>query len=64
MLVLNRFVRLALLTPVLVNALAFHIGFECTGLRMTLVFAALEIYRSWIYHSKTHRRMLAARVSI
>lgn len=63
-LVINRFVplALALLAPFLVNSLAFHIFLERSGLPMSCIFAAFEIYLAWCYRN-AYRPMLAARVS-
>jgi hypothetical protein len=49
LLVVNRFVPLALVLfgPFIVNALAFHVVLEPTGLPMTCVFAALWLYLAW-----------------
>lgn len=51
LLVLNRFVPLALLllAPFLVNSLCFHVFLERSGLPMALVFVALELYLAWVY---------------
>jgi hypothetical protein len=64
MLVLNRFVplALALFAPFIVNSIAFHLCLEHTGLPMSGVFLALELYLAWAYR-KAYRTMLAARVS-
>jgi hypothetical protein len=62
LLVANRFVPLALvlLAPFLVNALAFHAFLEHSGLPMTAVFAALEVYLAWSYRA-AYRPLLTAR---
>jgi hypothetical protein len=62
LLVTNRFVplALALLAPFLVNALAFHVFLERSGLPLTLVFAALELYLAWAYRA-AYRPLFAAR---
>lgn len=51
LLLANRFVPLALvlLAPFLVNAVAFHLALEPSGLPPTLVFLALEIALAWHY---------------
>jgi len=53
LLVLNRFVPLALLllAPFFVNSLAFHIVLEHSGLPMAAVFAAFELYLAWVYRA-------------
>ena len=45
----------------LVNSILFHIFLEHTGLPMSAVFLALELYLAWSYRS-AYRTMLAARV--
>ncbi|HEY4247016.1 MAG TPA: DoxX family membrane protein [Lacunisphaera sp.] len=62
-LVSNRFVplALALFAPFMVNSLAFHGFLEHSGLPMSIVFAALELYLAWSYRA-AYRPMLAARV--
>jgi uncharacterized membrane protein YphA (DoxX/SURF4 family) len=64
LLVANRFVplALALLAPFLVNSVAFHLVLEPSGLVMSLVFCALELYLVWAYRA-AFRPMLAARVT-
>ena len=63
-LVTNRFVplALALFAPFMVNSILFHIFLEHSGLPMSVVFLALELYLAWSYRS-AYRSMLAARVS-
>ena len=63
LLLVNRFVplALALLAPFLVNSVAFHIFLEPSGLPMTLVFVAFELYLAWAYRN-AFRPMLAAKV--
>jgi hypothetical protein len=63
LLLINRFVplALALLAPFLVNSVAFHIFLEPSGLPMTLVFVAFELYLAWAYRN-AFRPMLAAKV--
>jgi uncharacterized membrane protein YphA (DoxX/SURF4 family) len=53
LLLLNRFVPLALvlIAPFLVNALAFHLFLEPSGLGMTMVFVVFELYLAWIYRA-------------
>ncbi|MEO6875798.1 MAG: DoxX family protein [Opitutaceae bacterium] len=62
-LVFNRFVplALALFAPFMVNSILFHVFLEHTGLPMSLVFLALELFLAWSYRS-AFRSMLAARV--
>ena len=64
MLVTNRFVPLALafFAPFMVNSILFHACFEHTGLPMSFVFLALELYLAWSYRS-AYRPMLATRVT-
>jgi uncharacterized membrane protein YphA (DoxX/SURF4 family) len=58
----NRFVPLALvlLAPFLVNALAFHVFLERSGLPIVLVMMALGLYLAWQYRAAYHS-ILAAR---
>jgi hypothetical protein len=60
----NRFVplALALFAPFIVNSIAFHVCLEHTGLPMSVVFLALEVYLAWSYRS-AYRSVLTARVS-
>jgi len=53
LLLVNRFVPLAivLLAPFLVNAMAFHIFLEHTGLPFVSVFVLLELYLAWQYRN-------------
>jgi hypothetical protein len=62
LLLANRFVplALALIAPFLVNALAFHIVLERSGLPFVLVFVALELALAWAYRG-AFRPMLAMR---
>ena len=64
MLVTNRFVplALALFAPFIVNSILFHIFLEHTGLPMSAVFLALELYLVWSYRS-AYRTVLTARAS-
>lgn len=60
----NRFVplALALLAPVLVNIVAFHVVLAPGGLGIALVLLGLELYLAWAYRD-AYKPMLAARVS-
>jgi len=51
LLVINRLVPLALVlfAPFIVNAMAFHIFLEHTGLPIAAVFLLLELYLAWQY---------------
>ena len=62
LLLLNRFVplALALLAPVIVNIVAFHIFLAPSGLGLALVVFALELYLAWAYRS-SYRSMLNPR---
>jgi uncharacterized membrane protein YphA (DoxX/SURF4 family) len=62
LLLLNRFVplALALLAPVIVNIVAFHIFLAPSGLGLALVVLALELYLAWAYRS-SYRSMLNPR---
>lgn len=53
LLVLNRYVPLALVlfAPFIVNAMAFHVFLERSGLPMATVFFALELYLAWHYRA-------------
>jgi len=53
LLVINRFVPLALLllAPFFLNSVLFHVFLERTGLPMSLVFTALELYLAWAYRA-------------
>jgi hypothetical protein len=64
LLLLNRFVplALALIAPVMVNIVAFHLFIEPSGLPVALVFLALELYLAWSYR-KAFLPMLAARTA-
>jgi len=63
LLLTNRFVplALALFAPFIVNSFAFHVFLERSGLPMTCVFVALELYLAWCYRD-AYRTMLAAKV--
>lgn len=60
----NRFAALALvvLTPFLVNALAFHLVLEQSGLPVVAVFIALTAYLAWV-HRAAYRPILRARLT-
>lgn len=64
LLLLNRFVplALALIAPVVVNIVAFHAFLAPSGLPMTLVILALELYLAWAYRN-SYRPMLAMRTT-
>lgn len=51
LLLANRFVPLALVlfAPFIVNAMAFHIFLEHTGLPIAAIFLLLELYLAWQY---------------
>jgi membrane protein implicated in regulation of membrane protease activity len=58
----NRFVplALALIAPVVVNILAFHLFLAPSGLALAFLVLVLEIYLAWAYRA-AFRPMLAAR---
>lgn len=62
LLVVNRFVplALALLAPIVVNIIAFHIFLVPSGFPPALVMLAVEIYLAWRYRN-AYRPMLAMR---
>ncbi len=62
LLLLNRFVplALALLAPVVVNIVAFHVFLESSGLVIALVVLILELYLAWAYRN-AFRPMLTPR---
>ena len=64
LLVLNRFVPLALLllAPFLVNSVCFHLFLERSGLPMALVFVALELYLAWV-HRAAYRTLFVSRAA-
>jgi hypothetical protein len=64
LLVANRFVPLALVlfAPFIVNAVAFHVFLEHSGLPMAAVFAGLELYLAWV-HRAAWRPLLTARAT-
>ncbi len=59
LLLLNRCVplALALLAPVIVNIVAFHVFLEHSGLPLALVVLVLELYLAWAYRN-AYRSML------
>jgi uncharacterized membrane protein YphA (DoxX/SURF4 family) len=63
LLLANRFVplALALIAPVVVNILAFHLFLAPSGLPLARVVLVLEVYLAWTYRA-AFRAMLAARV--
>jgi uncharacterized membrane protein YphA (DoxX/SURF4 family) len=62
LLLINRCVplALALIAPVIVNILAFHIWLEPSGLVVAIVVVGLELYLAWSYRA-AFRSMLAMR---
>ncbi len=62
LLLLNRFVplALALIAPVIVNIVAFHVFLNRSGLGLALVVLVLELYLAWAYRH-SYRSMLAMR---
>jgi uncharacterized membrane protein YphA (DoxX/SURF4 family) len=64
LLLLNRFVplALALIAPVVVNILAFHVFLSPSGLPVAFVVLTLEVYLAWSYR-KTYRSMLVMKTS-
>ncbi len=58
----NRFVplALALIAPIIVNIVAFHVFLAPSGLGLALVVLALELYLAWAYRS-SYRSMLKLR---
>ena len=62
MLLSNRFVplALALFAPFIVNAMAFHLFLEHTGLPIAAIFLLLELYLAWKYRN-AYVTMLAAK---
>ncbi len=63
LLLINRFVplALALIAPVIVHIIAFHIFLNPSGIGPGIVVLILEAYLAWSYRS-AFRSMLAARV--
>lgn len=64
LLLINRFVplALALIAPVVVNIIAFHLFLAPSGIGPGMVVLALELYLAWSYR-KLYRPMLAFRSS-
>ena len=62
LLLANRFVplALALIAPIIVNIVAFHVALAPSGLPLALVVLALELLLAWSYRG-AFRPMLAAR---
>jgi uncharacterized membrane protein YphA (DoxX/SURF4 family) len=60
----NRFVPLALavIAPVVVNIIAFHIFLSSMGLVVAVLVLALELYLAWAYRN-AYRSMLAKRAT-
>lgn len=60
----NRFVplALALVAPIIVNIVAFHVALAPAGLGVAIVVLALELFLAWSYRG-VFRPMLAARVA-
>jgi hypothetical protein len=58
----NRFVPLALavVAPIVVNIVAFHVALAPSGLPLALIVLALELYMAWSYR-RLYAPMLAAR---
>jgi len=65
LLLLNLFVplALALIAPVLVNIVAFHIFLAPSGLAPGLILMALELYLAWAYR-RSYAPMLALRAKL
>jgi uncharacterized membrane protein YphA (DoxX/SURF4 family) len=65
LLLLNRFVplALALLAPVIVNIMSFHLFLAPSGLPLACVVLALELYLAWSYR-KVYLPMLAMRANV
>lgn len=64
LLLANRFVplALALLAPVVVNILAFHVFLEPSGRPIAVIVVALEVYLAWQYRD-AYRPMLSPRAA-
>jgi uncharacterized membrane protein YphA (DoxX/SURF4 family) len=60
----NRFVplALALLAPIVVNIVAFHVFLAPSGIPLAVVVLALEVYLAWAYRT-AYRPMLAMRAT-
>jgi uncharacterized membrane protein YphA (DoxX/SURF4 family) len=65
LLLLNCFVplALALIAPVIVNIIAFHIFLSPTGYVPAIIVTALEIYLAWAYR-RSFRPMLSCRTKL
>jgi hypothetical protein len=63
LLLLNRFVplALALIAPIIVNIVAFHVFLAPSGIGIALVVLVLELYLAWAYRN-AYRSMLTPRV--
>jgi uncharacterized membrane protein YphA (DoxX/SURF4 family) len=63
LLVVNRFVplALALIAPIIVGIITFHIFLAPSGMAMAIMVVLLEIYLAWAYRN-AYRPMLAMRV--
>lgn len=64
LLLANRFVplALALIAPVVVNIIAFHIFLSSIGIPLAVLVLVLEIYLAWAYR-RVYRSMLAMRAT-
>jgi transposase InsO family protein len=62
LLLANRFVPLALIAPVVVNIVAFHIFLRAPGLGLAALVLVLEVYLAWAYR-QAYRGMLAMRAT-
>lgn len=60
----NRFVPLALaiIAPIIINIIAFHVFLSSEMIVPGLIVAILEIYLAWVYR-KVFLRMLALKVA-
>lgn len=65
LLLVNRFVplALALLAPVVVNIVMFHIFLELKGLGVAIVILILELYLAWSYRSTFASMLMAKNVA-
>jgi hypothetical protein len=64
LLLTNRFVPLALaiIAPVIVNIIAFHLFLSTLGMPLAVLVLVLEIYLAWVYRH-TFRSMLTMRAT-
>ena len=64
LLLLNLFVPLALaiIAPIIVNIIAFHVFLEPSGIGSGIVVLVLELYLVWMYR-RAYRPMLAMRTT-